>query len=211
MLVAMLFTYSTGAWTSLFVGVVVFIALVGSMRHRVQLVLLLSGVAIVGIVGFPSQLNLLFLHSSNPGELALRTAVWQSAIRVIEAFPLNGLGIGRGVYLLGYQPFRVAADYDLVNHPHDSYLEFAALGGLPVGIVFIALLSISLWQALRNWQQMDIEYRPLLAGGIAAVIALCWYSLSDAGWTDAPLLTVGWMILGVVSSPLLLKKNSTPL
>ncbi len=209
-LIAMLFTYSTGAWFSLFIGFIVFIALVGRMRHGLQLVLLLFAVGIVGMVAFPSQLNLLFQHSSDPGELALRTAVWQTAIRVIEAFPLTGLGIGRDVYLLGYQPFRVAGEYDLVNHPHNSYLEFAALGGLPVGIVFIALLSVALWLALRNWRQIDSKYRPLLAGGVAAVIALSWYSLSNAGWTVAPLLTVGWMILGVVSSPLLLKKNIVP-
>jgi len=76
--------------------------------------------------------------------------------------------------------------------------------------VFIALLSVALWLALRNWRQIDSEYRPLLAGGVAAVIALSWYSLGNAGWTVAPLLTVGWMILGVVSSPLLLKKNIAP-
>jgi len=210
LLLALLFTYSTGAWTSLLVGFIIFIALVGRMGYRTQLVLLLFVAAVVVIVGFPSQLNLLFQHSSDPGELALRTAVWQTAIRVIEAFPLTGLGIGRDVYLLGYQPFRVAGEYDLVNHPHNSFLEFAALGGLPVGIVFIALLSVIFWLALRNWRQTDVENRPLLAGGVAAAIALSWYSLSDAGWTVAPLLTVGWMILGVVSSPFLLKKNIVP-
>jgi hypothetical protein len=53
--------------------------------------------------------------------------------------------------------------------------------------------------------QSDVKNRPLLAGGVAAVTALSWYSLSDAGWTVAPLVAIGWLILGVVSSPLLMK------
>ncbi len=206
-LLGLLFTYSTGAWTSVFVGFVVFTVLVGRMRYRIQNILFLLVAGVVGIIAFPSQISLLFQHSSNSSELALRTAVWQTAIRVIEVFPLTGLGIGRDVYLLNAQSYRVLGEYDIVNHPHNSYLEFAALGGLPVGIVFIAVLLVTLWLALRNWQQIDVESRPLLAGGIAAATALSWYSLSDAGWTVAPLVTIGWLILGVVSSPLLYKKE----
>ena len=204
-LLALLFTFSTGAWSSAFVGFIVFTALVGRTRYRIQSFLFLFAAGVVGIVSFPSQLSLLFQHASDPGELSLRTAVWQTGIRVIEAFPLTGLGIGRDVYLLGAGPYRVPAQYVVVNHPHNSYIEWAALGGLPVGIVFIALLSITLWLALRIWMQSDVENRPLLAGGVAAVIALSWYSLSDAGWTVAPLVAIGWLILGVVSSPLLMK------
>jgi O-antigen ligase len=209
-LMAMVFTYSTGAWSSLLLGFVVFIVLVGRMRYRIQLVALFLIVVAIAVVAFPEQFSLLLQHSSDPGELALRQAVWLTALRVIEAYPLTGLGIGRDVYLQGYQPFRVSGEYDVVNHPHDSYLEFTALGGIPVGIMFIALLVVAFWLSWRNWQHMKVEYRPLLAGGIAAAIALCWYSLSDAGWTVGPLLTVAWIILGTVSSPLLLKKKTAP-
>jgi hypothetical protein len=73
--------------------------------------------------------------------------------------------------------------------------------------MFITLLLVTLWLAFRNWQQIDVDNRPLLAGGIATAISLSWFSLSDAGWTVAPLLAIGWLILGVVSSPLFLRKS----
>ncbi len=206
-LAALLFTYSTGAWTAVLVSFIVFTALAGRVRYYIQNFFFLFAAGVVGIVGFPSQVGILFGHATDPGELALRTAVWHSAIRVIEAFPLTGLGIGRDVYLHGYQSYRVFGEYDLVNHPHNSFLEFTALGGLPVGIMFIALLAITLWLAFRNWQQIDVDNRPLLAAGIATAISLSWFSLSDAGWTIAPLLAISWLLLGVVSSPLFLKKS----
>jgi O-antigen ligase len=214
-LFALLFTYSTGAWLSVFVGIIVYMALVGRARLCLQIFLFLIVAGIVGIVFFPSQLNLLLYHSTTPGGLSLRTAVWQTGIRVIEAFPLTGLGIGRDIYLLRAQAqaYSVPAQYVPVSHPHNSFLEFAALGGLPVGIVFIVLLSITLWVALRNWMHTDVENRPLLAGGIASVIALSWFSLSDAGWTVAPLALIGWLIAGIVASPLIgrgLRQRSAP-
>ena len=76
--------------------------------------------------------------------------------------------------------------------------------------MFIALLSVTLWLAFRNWQQIDVDNRPLLAGGIATAISLSWFSLSDAGWTVAPLLAISWLLLGAVSSPLFLKKSIMP-
>jgi O-antigen ligase len=209
-LTALLFTYSTGSWTAVLVSCIVFTALAGRVRYYIQNFFLLFAAGVVGIVGFPAQLSILFGHATDPGELELRTAVWLSAIRVIEAFPLIGLGIGRDVYLDRYQPYRVFGEYQLVNHPHNSFLEFAALGGLPVGIMFIALLSVTLWLAFRNWQQIDVDNRPLLAGGIATAISLSWFSLSDAGWTVAPLLAISWLLLGAVSSPLFLKKSIMP-
>jgi len=202
-LLALLFTYSTGAWLATFAGVVVYAALVGNARYRMQIFIFLFAAGIVGIISFPSQLNLLYQHAVDPGGLSLRTAVWQTGIRVIEAFPLTGLGIGRDVYLLRADVYRVPAQYIVVPHPHNSYIELAALGGLPVAIVFVLLLSITLWLAWRNWMHTDMENRPLLAGGVAAVIALSWYSLSDAGWTVAPLATIGWLIAGMVASPLI--------
>jgi hypothetical protein len=71
--------------------------------------------------------------------------------------------------------------------------------------VFIALVSFSLWQSLRNRVLLDTETRTLISGGIAAVVALSVNSFSINGWTLPPLAAVGWVILGAISSPLLSK------
>ena len=82
------------------------------------------------------------------------------------------------------------------------------MAGIPVLLVFLALLSVALWWALRNWKRADLRSRSLIGAGIAAVIALSFNSWSNQGWTLPPLAALGWVILGSVSSPLLMKKQN---
>jgi O-antigen ligase len=192
-------------------GIIVLIALAGNRRIRLFLLLLIFGGALVVIVCIPAQVGLFLQHASNPGELQLRNGAWQTGIRVIQAFPLTGLGLGSYVYQVQAEPYRVLAQYKVLDHPHNSYLEFAALAGLPVLIVFLTLLLFALGLALRNWVQADKRSRTLLGTGVAVVIMLSVVSLSDAGWTFFPLATLGWLVLGVISSPLLSKGSGQPI
>ena len=205
---ALLFTYSNGAWVATLAGFIVFIIFVGRTRYRVLLVLFLLTAASVMVVFFRSQIDLLLQHAARPDELSLRIAIWQTAIQVIRAFPLTGIGLGHYTYLERADPYRVPAQYIPQDHPHNSYLEFGAMAGLPVLIVFVALLSITLWQAFRNWRLADVRTRPLLGAGLAAIIALSINSLSINAWTLPPLAAVGWLILGAIASPLL-RNNHT--
>jgi O-antigen ligase len=205
----LLFTYSIGAWISAVAGVVVFTLLVGRMSYRYQIFLFIAVAAGVLLLGFQSQINLLLQRASDPNELLLRSGAWQTAIRVIEAFPLTGVGLGFETYVRRAEPYRVPQEWTPLVHPHNSYLELGAMAGLPLLIVFVALILFSLWQALRNWALVDVRTRSLFAGGIAAVIALSVNSWSINAWTLPPLAAIGWLILGVLSSPLLRKSLSS--
>lgn len=207
MLLALLFTYSTGAWFSLAMGVLAFIIFVGSMRARVQIVGFLLVAILAGVALFSSQIYHLAQHAMASDEWTLRLGVWQTAIRVILAFPLAGVGFG--YYMKRSDPYRVPAQFIPTYHAHDSYLEVATVGGIPLALMFIALLGFAIWLAFRNWRKADKTARALLGGGLAAVMALSFYSFTNAGWTLSPLLTADWLILGALASPLLLRKPVT--
>ena len=81
------------------------------------------------------------------------------------------------------------------------------MAGLPVLLVFVALLLFALWQVWRNWMQADEATRSLLGGGLAVIISLSVNSISINGWTLPPLAAIGWLILGSIASPLILKKQ----
>jgi len=80
------------------------------------------------------------------------------------------------------------------------------MAGLPVLLVFIAIVLFVLWQVCRNWMQADAATRTLLSGGLATIISLSVNSISINGWTLPPLAAIGWLILGAITSPLILKK-----
>ena len=200
LLPALAFSYSTGAWLSLCIGLVVFMIFVGQVYYRILLLLIVAGFTMTLVTVFPSQVVLQLQHAEAPAGLLLRSGAWQTGIQVIRAFPLLGLGLGRYVYILRAEPYRVITQYRPLDHPQDSFLELAAFGGLPVALVFISLLLLAFWLAVRNWFRSDVKARSLIAGGIASATALTVYSLSDAGWTLTPLLALGWLILGATST-----------
>lgn len=202
-LLALLFTYSAGAGIATIAGIFAFTALVGHTRYHIQIPFLIGIAALVLFIGFPSQVQSLLQHASTPAELELRSGAWQTALHVIRAFPLTGVGLGGKAYLERAEPYRALAQRIPLEHPHNAYLELGAMAGLPVLIVFIVLLLIALRLALRNWVLVDIRTRSLLGGGLAAVIVLSINSLSINGWTLPPLAAIGWLLLGVTSSPLL--------
>lgn len=202
---ALLFTFSIGSIIGAGAGVAFFIIFVGRARYRILLAaIVVLGVTVI-IKAFPTEIALFLQHASNPSETRLRIGAWTTALRVIEAFPLTGVGLGLQIYVLKAEPYRVPAQYIPLAHPHDSYLELGAMAGLPVLLVFLALLLVALWPTLRNWRAADTRTRSLLGAGIAAVMALSVNSVSINGWTLPPLAVTGWLILGVTSSPLLTK------
>jgi hypothetical protein len=138
----------------------------------------------------------------------LRLAVWQTGLRVIQAFPVFGIGLGRYIYIVKSEPYRVPEQIIPVFHPHNSYLEIAALGGIPLALLFLVLLGDGCWLALRNWKRAAVFDRALFAGGLGLVASLSFNSLGNPGWTLTPLLTVGWLVLGGLASPFLVPARS---
>jgi len=203
MVPALLSTYSSGAWIGVSAGIGAFVILVGNMRYRLLMLTFILVVVISMVVFFPSQVALQLQHATDSNDLILRTAAWQTALQVIRAFPLAGVGLGYQAYLLRADPYRVPAQFEPLEHPHNAYLELAAMAGLPVFFLFLTILLCGLWFAWRNWKIVDAGTRSLIGGGMASVIALSVNSWMINGWTHPVLGMMGWLILGVISSPLL--------
>jgi O-antigen ligase len=204
-LLALLTTYTTGAWIAALAGLLLLLVLLGNLRSR----LLLGGLLLVGagagLLLFHSQVLHQLEHASTTSDFMIRLTAWQTGLRVIRAFPWSGLGLGLHSYLY-HMPVVLHARggyYRALGTPQNSFLEVPAMGGIPLGLVFLALLAAGLWWAWRAWRRAESQARILLAGGMAAVGALSVNSLGNQGWTVAVLGAAGWLILGLVSSPLL--------
>src|SRR5712692_1948585 len=203
-LLALLFTYSTGSWIAVLAGIVVYMFLVGRIRNSVLLLLLMAALAVLAFSVFPSQIATELYHANNQSDLSLHVGSWQTAVRVIEAFPLFGIGLGSQAYLVRAEPFRALAQTSPLVEPDNSFLEWGAKAGIPVMLVFLLLLGFAFWFSWRNWLAIDTRYRSLLGGGIIALIALSINSLVIDGWTGpGGVEYLGFLIAGIVASPLI--------
>ena len=96
--------------------------------------------------------------------------------------------------------------------PDNSYLQWGAIAGIPVMLIFLLLLTLVFWYAWRNWLAIGTRYRALFAGGIVAIIALSINSLTVDGWTSPlDVQFLGWLIAGIVASPLIGRSAGEPI
>ncbi len=201
-LVALLFTVTAAAWVALLVGIVALVLLAVRLRYAV---LALGGAVLIGLLGvlaLPSEVHRLIQHASGASELTLRVYIWETALKVIRAYPLTGIGLGTGApYDLRVAHFRVSWLIADKAHPHNSFLELAALAGIPVLLVYVVILVRVAIRAAGNYRLASWEYRPLFAGVFAALVALTIHAFADATWTLPPLVPIAWMLAGAISSP----------
>jgi O-antigen ligase len=198
---ALLFTYSTAAWAAMLAGVIMLIVFVSHGRQRWLLFGLICAFGLGTALAFQAQLQSFLHHASNPNELTLREGGWLTAIAVIAAFPLTGVGLDPGAYQQLSQPYRAVQEYVALGHPHNSYLELGALAGLPVLILLVVIVLAGFKRALRNMHEAREPYRTLIGGGGVALLVLSINSLAINGWTISPLVTFAWLLLGAIASP----------
>src|SRR5260370_16833535 len=117
MLLALFFTCSAGASVAALVGVLAFIIFLGRVRYRLQFALVIIIAALVMFVYFPLQVSLLLQHGSDPSELAIRGGAWRTALGVIQANPLAGIGLGHQVYQERPEPHPLAPTPIQFDHP----------------------------------------------------------------------------------------------
>lgn len=203
-LLALIFTYSTGAWIGLLIGLLAFVIFVGQIRSGMLLLTIIAILTVIVFTIFPSQLALQLSHASANNESSLHLGGWQTALRVIEAYPLFGVGLGLQAYLTRSMPYIVPAQLTPLSEPDNSFLELGAMAGIPVMLIFILLLGYVFWSSWRIWRAIDVCYRPLLGGGIAALVAVTINSLSIDAWSGQ-MGKPAWLIAGLITSPFLIR------
>jgi O-antigen ligase len=207
-LVALLFTFSTASWLATAVGVTALVIFAGSRKARLRFLAAIGAGAVGLLVIFPSMLGLLLAHASNAREVRVRLGLWQTALNTAVAKPWSGIGFGLSNYTARAEPYRSVLQYRPYPQPHESYLELAAMGGIPLLLVFLLILALVLRRAWLNYRLLEGRERAMLGGAIAAVLAFSANALMINAWTLAPLTALIWLILGVISSPALASDRS---
>jgi O-antigen ligase len=199
LLIALLFTFSTTAIFAATIGAIIFELVVIPARYKLRVLLF----GIVGIASFLAifhqQVAGLWAHTTNPFVL-IRLGACETALRVIRAYPLTGVGMSDYLYLVRAEPFRVPLQTDPLAHPHNAYLELAAFAGIPVILAFLALAGLLLCDAIRLFRAADPTNKIILGSVITSLIVFSINSFFINGWTLPPLAALAWLLFGAVTS-----------
>lgn len=201
-LLALLFTFGPVGWAAVGVGVIIF-ALLG-LRGRARVIFLggLAAAVLAGSVLLAREWHTLLKHATGKNELGLRTAIWHTALNIIRAHPLLGIGLGTGApYQLREVPYNDPSLRHTYPNPQNSFLEFAAFAGIPVLIVFLLILGRGVARAVRNYQHADATLRPVMLGLFLVLVGFSINGLSDITFVAPPLVPLGYLVLGALASP----------
>jgi O-antigen ligase len=201
---ALAFTYSTGSWIAAIAGLMLFIVFSGRKEYSIAMVIAVVVVGIAVALAFPDKIAVQLNHSvTDKSSSSLHFGTWMTAINVMLAYPLFGVGLGSQAYLVLAEPYRVLQQTKPLAEPDNSFLQWGAIAGIPTMVVFLLILGTIFWLGWRNWRSVAVRYRVLFAGGAASILALSVNSMSVDGWTSPiDIQFLGWLLAGVVASPL---------
>ncbi|MCU0481296.1 MAG: O-antigen ligase family protein [Anaerolineae bacterium] len=179
-----------------------FIALLPTLRLR------LVAIAVIGVVGILQLGVLLNVFNESADEIGLsdrderttaqRFALWNSAIAMIQDYPLTGVGLNN------YRAAAVRRDYPITEYPqlqpphaHNEILQIGADMGIGGIVLFVGLhlaLAGYLWITYRRG---TVTSRIVAVAVGASILAHGGFSIGDAIPLWDRFHFVFWMMLGV--------------
>jgi putative inorganic carbon (HCO3(-)) transporter len=178
--VALLLTYSRGAWL---LGVPISLLFLAGLRSRRALVVVLAGLLAVALLGLVmvGVGRLTSLLDATEGTTFFRLQLWQSSWAMIRDHPFWGVGLDN--FLYQYRSHYVLPtaweEFDL-SHPHnflfDFWLRLGILGLVALFWILVAFFRQG-WRAYRRWPQGND--RLLALGLMAGMVNFVAHGLVD--------------------------------
>jgi putative inorganic carbon (HCO3(-)) transporter len=195
LLAGIILSWSRGAWLGAAVGVLVVIAF-RSRRTLIAAGAVLSAVAIVILLLGPSRLPAgisarvvdlsSYVIGPDPSTTQItdqnfsvleRLAHWQAGLRMFDAAPWIGIGIGN--YAVAYPRFALPHWYEALGHAHNLYINFMAETGILGAVSFLVLWASSLALAFRKSKAGDPFLGALALGVLGTLAYLTVHNLFD--------------------------------
>jgi O-antigen ligase len=197
MLLTIYLTYSRGAWLVGLPAALLFVVLLpqlnGSRRNR-RALLMAAGTLALGVLALLPVIRtarFASLADLESGTSFLRLVLWKGTLLMIADRPLMGVGIGN--FAVQYPRFMLPAAWrePLVYHPHNIFLDFWAILGLP-GLAALAWFQVAFWRSgLASYRQLvSSALRALVLGLMGSMVSFLAHGLVDTAYFLADLALV---------------------
>lgn len=139
--------------------------------------------------------------------VTLRMDVWRLAFAMIGNNPWIGSGLG--TFKLQYEPFTIPI-YERVLHPHNLWLMLAAEMGIPLTLLFLAIVGIIIVRGVRVFSSLlkaSPQRAMLMAYGLGFAGHLA-FAMFDLSFYDSRVNVLGWLMLAVIQGIVALEPAS---
>ena len=195
---ALVWTYSRGAWISLFV-VAAFISAVGLrwiLGSRIVVPVVLLAVLVLAVMSPAIRQRVLHTESSATD---VRFALIPVALRMAVRNPVHGVGLNN--FAENIESFDPEMKLELFRHPvHNIVLLDLAEAGILAGILSGLLLGAIGMLAVVNIRHGVMKRRPLLAAVWSGCAAIVIHNMGDWTLRRPDILLLCWILIALGSS-----------
>jgi len=133
------------------------------------------------------------------GSITQRGDLWRGAIEMASNYPMFGVGLDSYVDFHQRSRDSVAVSHswvnELTNDAHNIYLNLLATGGIPLFLIYIALIFLTFYYSYKIFNQTKgLDYNFLMifllwfGYLIQAIISINYISLAVIGWASGGLI-----------------------
>lgn len=163
----------------------------------------LAGVLLVAFVSLePLRLRLMSIFAGREDSSNnFRINVWEACLRIIQDYPLIGIGPGNDAFNQIY-PRYMNSRYPALS-AYSVYLEhIVEMGYIGFGC-FVWLLAVTFNHGIRQLARLRSSRNKrgiYLIAAIAAAVSLAFHGFVDTVWYRPQINTVWWLVLAIIAS-----------
>jgi putative inorganic carbon (HCO3(-)) transporter len=208
-------TYSRGGWIGFVVALTAFGLLAVywwsaklsspfwqkfALPLTLAVLLVLFASAVLFVPPVRDRVSTIFVGRSDSSN-NFRINVWMGALRMVEAYPLIGIGPGNSAFNKIY-PLFMEPKYSALSS-YSVLLETAVetgFIGLSVFLWFLAVTFYQGWKQLQRLREMTSTEAWWLMGALAIAIGMMAHGAVDTVWYRPQVNTLWWFTVAVISS-----------
>lgn len=197
---ALMMTYSRGAWFGFAAGLFLFIAI---WKPKLVPIFLLFGA--IAIPFLPTSIKDRFLTIFNPNDTSIsyRGLLLNSSLQLIADRPISGAGLGlvtvQDVVHQSYWPSYLDPVYRFY-HSHNIFVQTWCEMGIFGLVSFIGAFFHNMVSALRKFRQKSKSIQVLTASLSAGMVAMLLCGLTDCPLNTLRTMLLFWILFGLLGS-----------
>jgi len=178
LLLAVVLTYSRGAWL---LGVPAGLLVIGLLKGKRVRKYTLVALAILGLCLIPLMQTERFgsLLDLRSGTTFLRLQLWESSWEMAKDHLWTGVGLDNFLYYYGDYILPGAEIERWLSHPHNLFLDLLVRTGLPGLLLFLGALIAAVVPVARCWHVHAVASPAVLVGLLGGLAAMFAHGLID--------------------------------
>lgn len=202
-ILCIILTYSRGAWLAL--GGMALMMGCFSRRWNWR-IFLIGGITATGLLVLMQEslisrfLSIKGMFNPADSSVALRWALWESTLAMVQEHPWLGIGWGAYRFVYPEYDFFVQNESVIIYHGHNTLLSLAAEIGIAGMLFFAALWGLAVVRAWKAMQKAGRTSRGFYLGWVLALLGTAAFSLTDHALFNEQVAAVFWVLVALTAA-----------